>query len=266
MAQPAGTWSSGAAYEAYVGRWSREVASRFVPSLEAPTHGVWIDVGCGTGVLTETVLQHTQPAAVVGLDSSSAFVQAAAARIRDPRVRFEVGDAAALPVEADTADVVVAGLVLNFLPDRAAALAEWRRVLCPGGVLGLYVWDYAGEMQFMRWLWDAAVELDGAAADLDEGQRSAFCRFGPLEELAREAGFAEVRVDAIDVPTVFTDFDDFWTPFLAGTGPAPAYVAGLAPDARERLRALLHERLPRGADGTIPLMARAWAVRALRPG
>lgn len=266
MAQPADTWSSGAAYEAYVGRWSREVASRFVPSLEAPTHGVWIDVGCGTGVLTETVLQYTRPAAVVGLDSSSAFVQAAAARIRDPRVRFEVGDAAALPVEEDMADVVVSGLVLNFLPDRAAALAEWRRVLCPGGVLGLYVWDYAGEMQLMRRLWDAAVELDPAAADLDEGRRSAFCRPGPLEELAGRAGFAEVRVDAIDVPTVFSDFDDFWTPFLAGTGPAPAYVAGLAPDARERLRALLDERLPRGGDGTIPLMARAWAVRALRPG
>jgi hypothetical protein len=147
-----------------------------------------------------------------------------------------------------------------------AALAEWWRVLCPGGLLGVYVWDYAGEMQLMRRLWDAAVELDPAAAELDEGRRSAFCRPGALEELAEGAGFTEVRVDAIDVPTVFRDFDDYWTPFLGGTGPAPAYVTGLAPDARERLRALLDQRLPRRADGSIPMVARAWAMRARRPG
>ncbi len=241
------------------------MAARFVPALEAPTRGVWVDVGCGTGVLTGAVLQHTQPAAVLAVDASAAFIQMAAEQLPDPRVRFEVGDAAGLPVETDTADAVVSGLVLNFLPDPAAAFAEWRRVLCPGGVLGIYVWDYAGEMQLMRQLWDAAADLDPAAAELDEGRRSAFCRPEPLREMTEDAGFGDVRVEAIDVPTVFRDFDDYWTPFLGGTGPAPAYVGGLEPDARERLRALLDERLPREADGTISLVARAWAVRALRP-
>jgi SAM-dependent methyltransferase len=266
MAQPAGTWASGPAYEAYVGRWSRAVAARFVPSLAAPGAAAWVDVGCGTGVLTAAVLQHAEPSSVLGVDASPAFLEVAAATIPDPRARFEVADAAALPADDGALDVLVSGLVLNFLPDRPAALAEWRRVLRPGGILGLYVWDYAGEMQLMRHLWDAATELDPAASDLDEGRRSGFCRPEPLRELARIAGFDGVQVDAIDVPTVFRDFDDYWSPFLGGTGPAPAYVTGLPPDARDRLRERLAARLPRVADGSIPLTARAWAVRARRPG
>jgi ubiquinone/menaquinone biosynthesis C-methylase UbiE len=266
VTQSTDTWASGLAYEAYVGRWSRKVAAAFVPTLEAPTRGVWVDVGCGTGALTAAVLDHMKPVSVLGVDASPAFVQVAAERITDPRVRFEVGDAAALPVENGTVDALVSGLVLNFLPDRPAALAEWLRVLCPGGILGCYVWDYAGEMQLMRHLWDAATALDPAAAELDEGHRSAFCRPEPLRRLAEEAGFAGVRVEAIDVPTVFGDFDDYWTPFLAGTGPAPAYVSGLAPENRERLRALLDQRLPRQPDGTIALVARAWVLRGRRPG
>jgi SAM-dependent methyltransferase len=265
VSRQGGTWSSGTAYEAYVGRWSRAVAARFVPSLAVPARGAWVDVGSGTGVLTAAVLEHADPSSVVGVDASAAFLQVARDRVVDSRVRFEVGDAADLPLPSGTADAVVSGLVLNFLPDRVAALADWRRVLRPGGVLGVYVWDYAGEMQLMRRLWDAAVELDPAAAALDEGRRSAFCSPGPLRELAGAAGFADAHVEAIDVPTVFRDFGDYWSPFLGGTGPAPAYVTGLSPVARERLRDLLHARLPRGEGGTIPLMARAWGLRARRP-
>ena len=217
MNPSSGPWSSGAAYESYVGRWSRLVAARFVPGLAVRAGAAWIDVGCGTGVLTAAVLEHSEPSSVLGVDASAAFVATAAERIQDPRARFEVGDAAALPVGDAATDAVVSGLVLNFLPDRPAALAEWRRVLRPGGVLGLYVWDYAGDMQLMRHLWDAAVELDPAAADLDEGRRSAFCRPEPLRLLAETAGFDEVQVDAVDVPTVFRDLDDYWT----RSSPAP---------------------------------------------
>src|SRR4051794_36484284 len=192
-----GTWSSGAAYEAYIGRWSRAVAARFVPALAAPARGNWVDVGCGTGVLTAAVLEHARPSSVLGVDASAAFVRTASDRVGDPRVRFEVGDAATLPVGGGTMDAVVSGLVLNFLPDAAAALAEWRRVLRPGGVLGLYVWDYAGDMQLMRRLWDAAAELDRAAAGLDEGRLFTVCAPGPLQRLSEEAGFVEVRVEAI---------------------------------------------------------------------
>ena len=266
MVETGATWRSGAAYEAYVGRWSRAVAARFVPSLGAPEGSAWLDIGCGTGVVTAAVLEHAAPASVLGVDASAAFVAVASGQVTDPRARFSVGDAAALPVGDGGCDAVVSGLVLNFLPDRAAALLEWSRVLRPGGVLGLYVWDYAGGMQFMRWLWDAAADLDPAVAELDEGRRFAFCRPGPLRALTGGAGFTDVEVDPVDVPTVFRDFDDLWTPFLGGTGPAPAYVSALDPESRERLRALLDQRLPRGEGGTIPLVARAWSVRGRRPG
>jgi SAM-dependent methyltransferase len=266
MTKPAGPWGSGAAYESYVGRWSRAVAARFVPSLEAPRGQSWVDVGCGTGVLTAAVVQHADPSSVLAIDASAAFIQVARDEVADDRVRFEVGDAASLPLAGGAVGAVVSGLVLNFLPDADAALAGWRRVLRPGGVLGVYVWDYAGEMQLIRRLWDAAAELDPAAVDLDEGRRFPLCRPEPLRDLVEGAGFADVHVEAVDVPTVFRDFGDYWTPFLAGTGVAPAYVAGMAPAARNRLRGLLETRLPRGDGGTIPLMARAWAVRARRPG
>ncbi|GAB3325490.1 class I SAM-dependent methyltransferase [Geodermatophilus aquaeductus] len=260
MTQPAGTWASARAYEEYVGRWSRAVAALAVPALEVPPGSRWVDVGCGTGVVSGAVLEEAAPRLLVGVDSSAAFLAAAADRVRDPRAAFVAGDAAALPVGDATADAVVSGLVLNFLPDPRAALAEWRRVLRPGGALGLYVWDYAEGMQLMRVLWDAAAELDPAAADLDEGRRSVWCRPGPLRRLAESAGFEAVDVGAVDVPTVFRDLDDFWQPLLGGTGPAPAYVTGLAPDAREELRALVARRLHHRPDGSIPLVARAWLV------
>jgi SAM-dependent methyltransferase len=260
VTQPAGTWASARAYEAYVGRWSRAVAALAVPALGVAPRSRWVDVGCGTGVVAGAVLEEAAPRLLVGVDSSAAFLAAAADRVRDPRAAFVAGDAAALPVGDATADAVVSGLVLNSLPDPRAALAEWRRVLRPGGALGLYVWDHAEGMQMMRVLWDAAAELDPAAADLDEGRRSVWCRPGPLRRLAESAGFEGVDVGAVDVPTVFRDVDDFWQPFLGGTGPAPAYVTGLAPDAREELRALVARRLHRRPDGSIPLIARAWLV------
>lgn len=171
---------------------------------------------------------------------------------------FAVGDATELPT--DVADVVVSALALNFFPDVPAALASMRAA-APHGLVAAYVWDYAGRMDLIRALWDAAVELDPAAAALDEGARFPICRPDALEAAWREAGCREVESVAIDVPTVFADFDDFWRPFLAGTGPAPAYVVALSPDRRGALRKLLRSRLPIAPDGTIAMNGRAWAVR-----
>jgi hypothetical protein len=116
-------------------------------------------------------------------------------------------------------------------------------------------------MQMMRWFWDVAVELDPAAAASHEGSRFALCRPGPLAELSEAAGLADVEVADIVVPTVFDDFDDFWTPFLSAQAPAPTYVASLDDRRRTALRETLRERLPTDADGRIALTARAWAVR-----
>jgi hypothetical protein len=133
-----------------------------------------------------------------------------------------------------------------------------------GGTVGAYVWDYAEGMQLIRLFWDAAGALDPRARDLDEGARFPLCRPAPLRALFTGAGLADVRVDALEVPTRFRDFDDFWTPFLGGQGPAPAYAMSLPADRRAELRDRLGERLPYAADGSVPLTARAWVVRGAR--
>ncbi|MER7460989.1 class I SAM-dependent methyltransferase [Micromonospora sp. NPDC126480] len=259
MAGP--NWADGAAYEAYVGRWSRRVAEEFLRWLDAPPGGRWLDVGCGTGALTSTVLAMADPAQVTGIDRSEGFVAHARATVTDGRTAFQVGDARSLPVPDGDADVVVSGLALNFVPEPERAVDEFARVLRPGGLAAAYVWDYADGMAMMRHFWDAAIALDPAAAEADEGPRFPVCRRDRLGAVWTDAGFADVSVRGIEVPTVFGDFDDYWRPFLGGQGAAPTYVATLTGEHRDALRDLLRERLPVEPDGSIRLTARAWAVR-----
>jgi SAM-dependent methyltransferase len=254
-------WASGAAYEPYVGRWSRLVAREFLTWLDIRPGAVWLDIGCGTGALSETILTTAAPEAVKGIDASPDFVEYARAYVNDHRVTFQAGNAQSLPFEDRTFDAVVSGLVLNFLPQPALALSEMARATRPGGMVAAYVWDYAGQMQLMRYFWDAAVALDADARDLDEGRRFPLCHPDRLADLFRGAGLADVQVRPIDVLTRFRDFDDYWSPFLGGQGPAPGYAMSRPEDRRVALRESIRAALPIGQDGSIPLTARAWAVR-----
>jgi SAM-dependent methyltransferase len=259
------TWASGSSYEPYMGRWSRLVAAQFVDWLAVPHGRDWLDVGCGTGALSDTILQQAAPAAVTGVDSAEPFVIYAREHIRDDRASFKVADAMALPFGDGLFDAVVSGLALNFVPRPDVAVPEMVRVAAAGATVAAYVWDYAGEMQMMRIFWDVAVEIDPAAAERDEGARFAFCMPEPLARLFTDAGLARVEVRAIDVLTRFRDFDDYWQPFLRGQGPAAGYATAL-PDAKQAVLAeRLRARLPRAADGSISLVARAWAVRGSPP-
>jgi SAM-dependent methyltransferase len=253
-------WQTGDAYEAYIGRWSRRIAPIFVRQLDAPASLRWLDVGCGTGALTSAVLAAGDPAEVVGADPSEGFLATARAAVTDPRASFEVADARELPFADDSFDVVVSGLVLNFVPDPARAAAEIARVT--RGLAAAYLWDLAEGMELIRHFWEAAAELDPAkVAELDEGRRFTLCRPEPLGRLWTEAGFTGVSVGEIKIPTVFTGFDDYWRPFLGAQGPAPAYLATLPEARRAQVRELLRSRLPTNPDGSIPLSARAWVVR-----
>lgn len=254
-------WTSGPPYEAYVGRWSRLVAREFLPWLAMSSGSRWLDVGCGTGALSETILREAGPTEVVGTDPSDGFVAYARGQVTDERATFEVADAQALSFEGDRFDAVVSGLVLNFIPSPERALAEMVRVVRSSGTVAAYVWDYAGDMQLMRRFWDAAAVLDPGARDLDEGRRFPLCRPEPLERLFRDARLENVAVRSIDVPTVFRDFDDYWAPFLGGQGPAPGYAMSLGEPQRIALREQIRAGLPTADDGSIRLIARAWAVR-----
>lgn len=251
-------WASGEIYESYVGRWSRLVAADFVSWLDQPTGLRWLDVGCGTGALTSTILRTAEPASVLGVDPSAAFVQYAKQDVRDERASFEVRSAAELP--DGPYDAVVAGLVLNFVPERVEALRRMREI---GSTVGAYVWDYGEGMQLMRTFFDAMLDVRPQDREHDEAVRFPFCTAEGLEGLFTEAGFTTVTTRAIVVPTEFTSFDDYWQPFLGGQGPAPAYLRSLPEPDQDTLREAVRARLPIEADGAIRLTARAWAAQAV---
>ncbi len=257
------SWMTGAAYEAYMGRWSRQLARVFVEWLHPKSFAHWLEIGCGTGALTSAICDLCEPASVVACDPSEPFVEHARRNLPDARVSFVVAGADALPSRDDGFDAVVAGLVLNFLPEPGHAVASIRERLRPGGTAGAYVWDYAEGMEFLRYFWEEAVALDPRAAALDESRRFSLAQAPALVSLFRAAGLAQVETALLDIPADFEDFDDFWKPFLRGTGPAPGYVMSLDLASRELLRERLRQRLLPGSDGRIQLRARAWAVRGL---
>jgi SAM-dependent methyltransferase len=261
----ADVWVEGSAYDAYVGRWSRLVAREFVAWLGVPARGAWLDVGCGAGALTGTIVERANPRWALGLDRSEGFVRHARSRVLDGRALFQVGDARALPVAPGCVDAAVSGLVLNFVPEPAGMVVEMARACRPGGTVALYVWDYAGGMELIRRFWDEATTLDPTAASLDEAVRFPVCAPGPLRQLLEGAGLSAVEVRSVDVLTAFRDFDDLWSPFLGGQGPAPSYLRSLEAVRRADLRERLRARMPVSVDGTIRIGARAWAARASAP-
>ena len=254
-------WDSGDPYELFMGRWSRIIAPEFVRWLSIPTDRSWLDIGCGTGSLSKTILALASPARVLALDQSPRFIAHSRRMIDDPRVHFEVGTASKISAPTASFDVIVSGLVLNFVPDPFQAVNEMRRVALRDGMVAAYVWDYAQGMEMLRYFWDAAIALNPNARELDEGLRFPICHPERLEQLFMKAGLGEVEIRAIEKKTVFKDFDDFWLPFLGRQGPAPGYVASLGAEGRVNLENALRERLPISNDGSIELRAQAWAVR-----
>lgn len=254
------TWERGNPYEQYIGRWSRKIAPLFLAWLDKPAGERWLDVGCGTGALSAAILDRCAPRSVVGVEPSEGFLKLADQSLAG-RARLVAGNAAALPLHDGGCDVVVSGLVLNFVPSLQHALSEMGRVTVSGGTVAAYVWDYADGMEIIKYFWDAAASLDPAAAQLHEGIRFPVCRPSALEAIFEEAGLSEVETTPLDLQAEFVDFEDYWRPFLGGQGPAPAYAMSLPEEKRAALRARLESTLPSAARGEISLGARAWAVR-----
>ncbi|HET6966981.1 MAG TPA: class I SAM-dependent methyltransferase [Ornithinibacter sp.] len=257
-----------AAYERFMGRWSVLLAPAFldVVGLDAagPPTGV-LDVGSGTGHLTRAVAARWPRCDVVGVDPAAGFVEAARARAESDgdaaRLRFEVGEAGALPLDDDSVDAAVALLVLNFVPDPDLAMAEMCRVTRPGGVVAAAVWDYGRGMGMLRALWDAATRLDPAVAGQDEATMP-LGRPGGLPDLWRRTGLIDTADGSVEVCRRFAAFADYWEPFLEGTGPAGVYVSGLSDAGRAALRA---EVLADLGPGPFDLTSRAWWVRGTVP-
>lgn len=263
-AEAKGVWASGAAYDPYMGRWSRRVAAEFVAWLGVPPESRWLDVGCGTGALSRAVLDVGSPKQVVGIDLSPGYIEYARHNVVDERLSFRLGDAHAPPTGLDRFDAVVSGLALNFMAEPHDALAAMARAARAGGLVAVYVWDYADKMQLLRYFWDAAVTLDPKVSGLDEAKRSPVCDPASLTRLFEGAGLGGVETRPIDVAARFTDFNDYWSPFLGGQGTVASYAMSLSEEGRRELRELIRARLPVAPDGSIEMTIRAWAAKGGR--
>jgi ubiquinone/menaquinone biosynthesis C-methylase UbiE len=250
------------AYDRHIGRYGRELAVELMRFAEVCSSQRVLDVGCGPGALTRQLVALLGAEQVAAVDPSVAFVQACQARL--PGVRAEVAKAEALPFGDDVFDQALAQLVVNFMGDAPAGVREMRRVTRRGGTVAAAVWDYAGQMTVLRRFWDAAVALDPAAADLDEGRSMPYCTPEELQALWTDAGLKQVKIASVVVTAGYEGFEDLWEPLEFGVSPSGAYVASLSADQRTALKDEFQQRLGAG-DAPFRLGARAWLAAGRVP-
>lgn len=237
--------TSGDAYDSFMGRYSRPLAVAFLDAIGISAGQRALDVGCGPGALTSALIDRLGADQVCAADPSPPFVEECARR--HPGVDVRLGSAEAIPFDDQSFDAVLAQLVLHFVSDPEAAGREFRRVVRPGGIVGASVWDFAEGMQMLRSFWDAALAVQKDAPD--EARTLRFGRPGEIVGLLERAGFEEVTETSLEVSSEYADFDELWSGFRAGIGPAGTYCLSLPDDQQAELREELHRRVgsPTGA-------------------
>jgi len=241
------------AYDRFMGRYSRHLSPQLADFAGVAAGARVLDVGCGPGALTAELVRRTGAGRVAAADPSASFVEAV--RARHPGVEVHVAGAEDLPFPGDAFDATLAQLVVPFMRDPAAGLAQMRRVTRRGGTVAASAWDHAGGRSPLAPLWAAVREHDPAAAN---EARVAGAGEGRLPALLEAAGLGEVEEVAHEVQVRHESFEEWWEPFSLGVGPAGAYVARLDPAGREALRERCRARL---GDGPLELTVFAWAAR-----
>jgi SAM-dependent methyltransferase len=253
------SWNSSESYEFFMGRWSKLVASRFLKWLDAPNNLSWLDLGCGTGALSEAIYIHCEPKSVTGVDPSADFLEKAKEKLN--KGEFIVGTSTHIPRGNESIERLVSGLALNFFHEIDNSFSEMKRVLKQDGEIGAYVWDYSDRMDFLRLFWDAAGRIDQKSRNLDEGVRFPICTSANLINAFQNAGLSNIKTTNLDIETYFSDFEDFWRPFLGGQGPAPGYLASLDSEHQKVLKNNIKERIRFESDGSFKLLGRAIAIK-----
>jgi SAM-dependent methyltransferase len=242
------------AYARHVGRYGAALSRAHADAAGLRPGDTALDVGCGPGVLLAELAARLGPERVTGVDPSPPFVDAARATV--PGARVELAPAEWLPFEDACFDVVLSQLVVNFMTDASAGVAEMTRTA--RRTVTSCVWDYAGEMTMLRAFWDAALELDPCAPD--EGRVMRHCSPAELRSLWEGAGLRDVETRELVVAADYGGYDDFWSPFTAGIAPSGAYTVSLDDEHRAALRDACFRRLG-SPQGGFRLAARAWFVR-----
>ena len=246
-----------------MGCWSRAAGEAFLDWVGSRSGARWLEVGCGTGVLTQLILDKAAPESLVAIDPAAAQIQHARPRSLADRVSFRVADAHALPFEEATFDVVASGLVLNFIHDQARALLEMRRVAVRGGIVTGYVWDFAAELSPS---WPLRVGLREMGVDVPQVPGVDGSGVDGLRALFEQAGFEQISLGSIDATVTFPNFEAFWQSQTQSYTPTGKLVAALKGGERLRVSANVRSTLPKRSDGQIEYSARASAVKARVPG
>jgi ubiquinone/menaquinone biosynthesis C-methylase UbiE len=258
-------FSNAAAYDSFMGRWSRRLAPVFVEFAQVRDGNTVLDVGCGTGILTQAIAAVTRSSEIAGVDPSPSFVEYARTRFADPRIRFDVGNALALPYSNATFDKCLALLVINLIAQPEKAVSEMLRVTRPGGSVAVCHWDAGGGMEMHHIFWEEASKLDPAAEPRRETHRP-YSRQGQLKTLWEATGFEGVEETGLKIDLDFASFDDFWLPLLGGVGPPGSYLSSLPQDHQQALREQLRRRiLGNGPDVHFKLHGQSWGVRGMVP-
>ncbi|MDE2362228.1 MAG: methyltransferase domain-containing protein [Hyphomicrobiales bacterium] len=255
-------FADGESYERFMGRWSRRAGEQFIDWLEAPRAADWIDIGCGNGAFTETLISRCAPKSVAAVDPSERQLAYARTRRASKLARFERGDAQALSFSERSFDVATMALVIAFLPDAPKAVAEMYRVLRPGGLAATYMWDMPAGGAPVSPMNAAFVAL-GAPRPVMPG--AAWFSTRAMVDLWQGAGFVDVESCTIRIPVEYADFDDFWTANIAKGSPVHAVVVALADEKRRQLQDRLRASLPTAADGRIAYESFANAVKGRKP-
>ena len=254
-------FDDGAAYERYMGEWSRLAGETFLDWL-APQPGLrWLDVGCGNGAFTEMLVGRCAPLSVHGIDPSEGQLAYARARSAARVAQFRQGDAMALPFPDDAFDAAVMPLVIFFVPDPAKGVAEMARVVCPGGTVSAYAWDMEGGGFPYEALQD---EMRGLGVAVPTPPSPGASRIDAMRDLWTVAGLDSVEAREIDVRRTFNDFSDYWAAVLGGPS-VRTQLAAMPPDDLARLRARMRALLPADSTGRITCGARANAVKGRVP-
>jgi ubiquinone/menaquinone biosynthesis C-methylase UbiE len=248
-------------YDAFMGRWSRQVAAQFLHWLEVPDGLDWLDVGCGVGMLSQAVVERHAPLSVTGVDPLTVSIDQAKPHPANSGIVFEVGDAQELPFAASSFDTVVSGLMIKFVPDKLRAISEMKRVARPGGKVALYDWDMAGNRNTTRHFWQAVTEI---APDLMEGRatdRPPMTETATVADKFREAGLTDVEERNFVFTGRYANFEDYWYPVTHNVQNVGRFYQKLSADQRAAVHDRIKETLPLASDGSISFESQASAIK-----
>ena len=250
-------------YDNFMGRWSREVASQFLDWIDVGKDLNWLDVGCGAGMLAQSVIETRSPSGITGVDPLEDSIIAARQHSNNAGINFEIGDAQGLPFPDAQFDTVISGLMIKFVPDKPEAIREMKRVARAGGTIALYDWDMDSNMNTTRHFWSAVAEIVPERMKDRATDRTPMTEVESISSYFEQAGLKNVEQRTISFETRFRDLKDYWSPITNNAQNVGRFYDSLSEDQRSAVFERLKTTLPFADNGSISFESRAVAVKGI---